>query len=202
MDAELAHLADDELLALRRRGQDGSAAPLAAAELLGRYRQRIYRWCRRYVRDHEQALDLAQDVLLTAFQHLDGLPPGTCFGAWVYTVTRNRCLVELRRLRLRTAVPADLEAVPDEAPDPEEQLLAELAEDRFLDLVHRVLDPQEQEAISLRCFERLPVEQVTAILALTSATGARGVLQRARRKLRAAMEREGRDGRGDGGAES
>lgn len=198
MEAELTHVGDEDLLARWQRAPGEPDARRAAAELLGRYRQRIYRWCRRYVRDHEQALDLAQDVLLTAFQHLDGLPPGTCFGAWVCTVTRNRCLVELRRGRVRRTVPADLDAVPAPARDPEQELLETLAEERFLELVHRTLDPLEQEAICLRCFERLPVEQVTAVLELTSATGARGLLQRARRKLRAAMEREDRARRGDG----
>lgn len=198
MEAELTHVGDEDLLARWQRAPGEPDARRAAAELLGRYRQRIYRWCRRYVRDHEQALDLAQDVLLTAFQHLDGLPPGTCFGAWVYTVTRNRCLVEIRRLRVRATEPADLDAVPDAARDPEEQLLEDLAEERFLDLVHRTLDPLEQEAIALRCFERLPVDEVTAILELTSAAGARGLLQRARRKLRAALARAERADRGDG----
>lgn len=198
MDAGYEHLPDEELLACWRRAPDGPEPRRAAAELLGRYRLRIYRWCRRYVRDHEQALDLTQDVLLTAWQHLGSLPPGTCFGAWVYTVTRNRCLVEIRRRRVRATGPADLDAVPDAAHDPEQQLLEDLAEERFLDLVHRTLDPLEQEAIALRCFERLPVDEVTAILELTSAAGARGLLQRARRKLRAALEREGRAGRGDG----
>jgi RNA polymerase sigma-70 factor (ECF subfamily) len=198
MEASLDQTPDRELLDLWQQAPGTREARPAAAELLGRYRRRIYRWCRRYFREPDEALDLAQDVLLKAFEHLDDLPAGTCFGAWLFTVTRNRCLVELRRRRIRTVAPVDPDAVPAATKDPEEQFLDELAEDRFLDLVHRVLDPEEQEAISLRCFEKLPVDQVTAVLGLTSATGARGVLQRARRKLRAAMEQEARRDRREG----
>jgi RNA polymerase sigma-70 factor (ECF subfamily) len=198
MEARRERTSDQDLLARWQNAPRGGRDRQAAAELLGRYRQRIYRWCRRYVREHEQALDLAQDVLLTAFEHLDDLPPATCFGAWVYTVTRNRCLAELRRQKVRTAAPVDLETVPATTKDPEQQFLDELAEDRFLELIGRVLAPEEQEAVSLRCFERLPVDEVTAILGVTAAAGARGVLQRARRKLRAAMEQERRSERRGG----
>jgi len=196
METRFAPASDQQLLAWRQRDPGSPESRRAASELLGRYRERIYRWCRRYVREHEQALDLSQDVLLTAYTHLDELPTDTRFGAWVYTVTRNRCLIEIRRMRVREAEPVDLELLPASDPDPEEQLLDELAEEQFLELIRRTLDEEEQEVICLRCFERLPVDDVTAIMGLTSASGARGVLQRARRKLRAAMERERRDGRG------
>ena len=201
MKAEIEHVSDEDLLSQWQHAPRAAGAP-HAAELLGRYRQRVYRWCRRYVREHEQALDLAQDVLLKAFEQLDGLPAETCFGAWIYTVTRNRCLVEIRRQQVRATVSTDLDALPARTRDPEVQILEDLAEERFLALVRGVLDAQEQEAISLRCFEGLPVDEVTAILALTSAAGARGVLQRARRKLRAAMERERREQRRSGRTES
>jgi DNA-directed RNA polymerase specialized sigma24 family protein len=51
------------------------------------------------------------------------------------------------------------------------------------------LEPQEQQAIWLRCVERMPVDDVTRILGVDGSSGARAVLQRARRKLRAAIER-------------
>ncbi|MCP4573933.1 MAG: sigma-70 family RNA polymerase sigma factor [bacterium] len=199
MEAHFDQASDQELLSLWQQAPGTPGARPAAAELLGRYRQRIYRWCRRYVREPDEALDLAQDVLLTAFEQLETLPAGIRFGAWMYTVTRNRCLAEIRRQRVRIVAPVAPEAMPAATRDPEVQLLDDLAEDRFLELIHRVLDAQEQEAVSLRCFERLPVDQVTALLGLTSATGARGVLQRARRKLKVAMEQEERRERRDGG---
>ena len=51
------------------------------------------------------------------------------------------------------------------------------------------LSPLEQEAIWLRCFEGLPVPEVTRLLGLTHASGARSVLQSAREKLRTALAR-------------
>jgi hypothetical protein len=40
----------------------------------------------------------------------------------------------------------------------------------------------------MRCYERFAVEDITETLRLEGATGARALLQRARRKLRAALE--------------
>jgi len=46
----------------------------------------------------------------------------------------------------------------------------------------------EQKAIWLRCFERLPIDEITGMLGIEAKSGARGMLQTARRKLKAALE--------------
>jgi len=44
-----------------------------------------------------------------------------------------------------------------------------------------------REALWLRCFEHMPVDEIGRVMRLENASGARGLLQRARRKLRAAL---------------
>ena len=65
-------------------------------------------------------------------------------------------------------------------------------EANLLRLMDETLDPDERAAIWLRCFENLPVDEITEVLDLKGASGARGVLQSARIKLRAAIERKQR----------
>jgi len=72
----------------------------AAAELLGEYRGRVYAWCMRHMADHEQALDLAQDVLLLAYRNLNTYSGRSPFVCWLWAIARNRCLSELRRPNL------------------------------------------------------------------------------------------------------
>ena len=60
-------------------------------------------------------------------------------------------------------------------------------EERMLGIIKEVLEPVEQRAIWLRCFEKVPVEEITRLLGIESASGARAVLQKARRKLRTAL---------------
>jgi len=196
MDHYRAQATDEDLLARWRSDPGGPGAARAAAILLARYRRRVENWCQGYVRDRETARDLTQDVLLTAHQKLGSLRDGQRFSAWLFVIARNRCLACLRRRRRWADAPVEVDELPTAAPSPEQGLLDRLAVERLLAVVEGALDPQERQALMLRCFERMPVDRITETLRLQNATGARGLLQTARRKLRAelARERDDRDG--------
>ena len=154
--------------------------------LLERYQDRVYLWCFRMVREREQACDLAQEVLLSAYRKLDTFEGRSEFASWLFVIARNRCLSALRRPSIFEDE-SELPEPVDPAAGPDRQLQESLDERELLDLVREHLDPIEQDVLWLRCFERVPVDEITRILRITSASGARGLLQRARRKLRAAL---------------
>lgn len=182
-------LPDDELLARFRRDPEGAAGRSAAGELLGRYRGRVYLWCYRMVGHHEQALDLAQDVLLKAWRALPGFGGRSRFSSWLFAVARNECLTALRPKSMRADPNADPMTLLIEHDDPPAVLATREEEQAMEALLREHLSPLEQEAIWLRCFERVPVDEITKMLKLTHTSGARSVLQSAREKLRAALAR-------------
>lgn len=182
---------DDELLRVARGDADPARRRDASAELLLRYRDAVYGWCLRYTRDHERALDLSQDVMVTAWEKIGSFEGRSKFSSWLFAVTRNRCIDASRRVDV-LADESITEMHPDPAPLPDESVLAAVDEDRLLALIRRELDTDEQKAIWLRCIERMPVDEITDVLGVSGESGARALLQRARRKLRAAVDRDGR----------
>lgn len=182
-----ADVSDADLVGMTRSG-DAERRRRAATELLMRYRDAVYAWCYRYTRDHERALDLSQDVLVTAWQRLDAFEGRSQFSSWLFAVARNRCIDASRRVNL-LAEDAKIDETPDPAPAPDELLMTGEAEEVVMDLIKNELDELEQDAVYLRYFERWSVEDIGEFLEIEGASGARAVLQRARRKLRAAARR-------------
>ena len=109
------------------------------------------------------------------------------FGSWLFAVARNRCLSAVSAPRLLVDDGSESAELEDPAKTPEQELADRQGEDALLDLIRPTLDPEEQEAIWLRCFERMPVDEISRVLRIETASGARGVLQSARRKLRRAL---------------
>lgn len=182
-------LSDDVLLERYRRAPADAGGRRAAGELLMRYRSRVYAWCRRMVGDHERAMDLAQDVMLKAWRALPRFDGRSRVSSWLFSIARNECLTALRPKRLERDPRADPLTLLVEHDDPPAVLLDREEEDAMEALLRENLSPVEQEAIWLRCFERMPVGDVTRLLGLSNASGARSVLQSAREKLRGALVR-------------
>ena len=74
--------------------------------LLRRHFDRIHMLCRRMCGNDADADDATQDALLAVVRGLDRFDGRAAFATWVYRVTANACLDELRRRR-RRPLPAD-----------------------------------------------------------------------------------------------
>jgi RNA polymerase sigma-70 factor (ECF subfamily) len=184
-----AQVSDERLVALARGAATVDERRDAASRLLERYRDPVYIWCRKYLRDHDNALDAAQEVLISAHRNLASFGGRARFSSWIFAITRNRCLSERRKATLPVDADADYEMIPTAAGDPEQLLLEQQGEEALLQLIAARLDGVEQEALWLRCVEMMPVDVITTTLGITEASGARAVLQRARRKLKVALAR-------------
>lgn len=103
---------------------------LAVEELLRRHHDLVLAVCHRICRSREDAEDAAQDSLIAIVKGLDRFDGRSRFSTWVYRVTTNCCLDELRRRRRRPD-PIDADRMPDAAsPEPGPERHAELGDDR------------------------------------------------------------------------
>jgi RNA polymerase sigma-70 factor (ECF subfamily) len=186
---------DEEPVRRFQEDPNGAAGRVAATELFEPSQERVYLWCARRVRDHETALDLAQDALLSAYGGLRTYEGRCSYASWVFAITRNRCFRAMRPRGLRLDEEVDAGELPSKQKHPDVCMEGKEDEEALLALIQESLEPQERLAIWLRCFESLSVDEITRRLGIHGAAGARGTLQNARRKLPSALERDRAHGR-------
>ena len=192
------HPPDAALLArqLAAAGDPAEVARLLAQvdALFAAHQDLVYAACLRFVGRPELAREVAQETLLVAYQRLSTFRGEARFGTWLVSIARYQCLNALRKQRDVLAEDGLIEAR-----DPAGSVLSALRRQEREELLRAsaeaVLDPVEQEAVYLRYTENLPVERITEVLHLETASGARGLLQRCKRKLQAEIRRrlEGMD---------
>lgn len=191
-DRKIQHLPEQELVRLAQGYPESERARIAASSLLSRYQYRIYAWCYRHMGDSERAMDLAQEVLLSAYRNIGTFKHKSRFSSWLFAIARNRCLSELRRPAILTEEGKETDDQVSAEPDPAQALIEKMDTEKLLELIRDHLGPREQEVLWLHCFERMPLETITRVLDIRQASGARGILQTARRRLRGALaKREG-----------
>jgi RNA polymerase sigma-70 factor (ECF subfamily) len=142
--------------ALMLRVKRGDRA--AFAELVGKYKQPLFNFVFRTLRDENEAEDVAQNTFLQVWKSRARYERTAKFSTWLFTIARNLCLNEIRR---RSRHPAESleEAHAEHEDQPRQQY-----EDKkvFLpteNVLHGELARKIEEALA-----ELPENQRTAIL--------------------------------------
>jgi RNA polymerase sigma-70 factor (ECF subfamily) len=82
----------------------------ALAELASLYGARIFQLAFRYLRNHEDAEEVVQDVLLKVFRKIDAFRGDSALSSWIFRITFNTAMSRLRRTKaMRTAEATDIE---------------------------------------------------------------------------------------------
>jgi RNA polymerase sigma-70 factor (ECF subfamily) len=149
-------LGDREAVAACQRGERE-----AFDVLVERYQREIYRLCYRYVNNHADANDMAQEAFLKAYRALSSFRGDSAFSTWLYRIAVNTCL------NFRAARRPQTEEVTDELPDGSIEPLRDLEREeqarRVRDAVKRL--PERQRAtLILKIYHDLTHEEVARIL--------------------------------------
>ena len=92
---------------------EGPAGDERAFNLIVRaYEQPVYNYVLRLVGDRSLAEDLTQEVFLRVYQGLPGFSDRSRFTTWLFQVTKNRVLDELRALERRPRAVVALDDIP------------------------------------------------------------------------------------------
>ena len=94
----------EALLVARLRQRDESALD----ELASAYRSKIFQLAFRYVKNTEDAEEIAQDVLMKVYQKIDAFRGDSALSSWIYRITFNTAMSRLRHTRATRMAEADV----------------------------------------------------------------------------------------------
>ena len=140
-----SYLDEAELITRTQNGDTEAFTPIVLM-----YREGIYKLIYRWVRHHETAEDLCQEVFLKAWQALPSFKGGSLIYSWLYRIAVNCCKDYLRKRRRQFIFAC--EELPDNADD-------------VLQMTQRhpgpeeILEKEELRDIISKCVRQLPFHQ-------------------------------------------
>ena len=137
-----------------------------AFELLyKRWHIRLLRHAVSLLGDSEEARDVMQDVAVALVRNIRKLKDPDHFGAWAYTIVRNRAASHIRRKsRDRT-----LQTALQRSETPEETAPRETTSDVLIDLIS-TLKPAHREVLSAYYVDGMSVREIAACLMVPPGT--------------------------------
>ena len=129
--------------------------------IVERHRRHVYQLCYRFVGNHEDASDLAQDVFVRAYRGLRSFKGQSSLGTWLYRIGVNVCLNKVGSKTPKA------ESIGDNAAgDFEHPADALVRRERAAEVRAAIarLPKKQRATLILRVYHELPHEQIAGIL--------------------------------------
>src|SRR5688500_12112582 len=131
--------------------------------LVERHRKQVYQVCYRFVGNHEDASELAQDAFVRAYRALRTFKGNSAFSTWLYRIAVNLCL---NHVSVKRPVTEPIEARAHEDSRHERADAAVLRGERAATVRAAIarLPKKQRATMILRIYHELPHEQIAGIL--------------------------------------
>jgi RNA polymerase sigma-70 factor, ECF subfamily len=146
----------------------------AFSDLVQRHKTPLFNFILRQLRSQPAAEDALQEVLLRVVQGCADFKHEARFATWLYTIARNHCIDELRKMSLRAHESLD-RRVSDQGPNlgelvqdvslkasVERQAASSELRDRMVQAIHALADEQ-REVFLLREIANLPFAEIAQV---------------------------------------
>ncbi|MBD0350257.1 MAG: sigma-70 family RNA polymerase sigma factor [Flavisolibacter sp.] len=177
---------DSEIISQVVRGDQN-----AYATLVERYQNYVFTIVLRYVKNREDAEEVAQDVFIKAYRSLADFKGTAKFSTWLYTVTTTTCITFLRKNKLEVHS-LDNEKVFAAADNMDSGARANQIEQKSrVNMVNeaiRLLNPEDAQIITLFYKGEQTLEEIARILGKEPNT-VKVQLHRARGRLKEKMQK-------------
>ena len=130
-------------------------------QIVERYQRNVYRLCYRYVNNHFDASDMAQEVFLRAYKALSKFRGDSAFSTWLYRIAVNTCL------NFRSANRRPVEELSENLTDKRRGALEEIEREERAVRVREAIGhlPDKQRAtLILRMYHDLSMEEIAGVM--------------------------------------
>jgi RNA polymerase sigma factor (sigma-70 family) len=152
--------------------------------LVEKYQKLVYTLALKLLKKPEEAEEMAQDTFVKAFQKLDGYEGKSKFSTWLYSITYNACISELRKRRI------EFKSIDDrQISDQDEQKMHDYYretkkedQEKYLNLALEKLPEDDQVLVTLYYYESQSMDEISIITGLT-VSNIKVKIHRARKRM-------------------
>jgi len=153
----------DDQLVDRYLAGDGTAFE----ELMIRYQRPIYRVCYRFVENREDAMDLAQEIFIKAFENLPTFRWESSLKRWLYRVAINHCINHVKKHSREFVEVTEQTGCLFPAVQTQLEQLEKLY---LLRQMVKCLPPKQKVILELRINDQLSYEEIACIIGRSVST--------------------------------
>ncbi len=156
----------------------------AFERIMNRYKELVMNIAYRFLQDRSKAEDIAQEVFIKVYNSAGSYKPKAKLSTWIYKITANLCLNELRSQKHFKAI--SVEAIGETHDSIQVNPIENLEKSKLKQLVREAVDslPDRQRiVVILQKYEDLSYQEISEIIGC-SVSAVDSLLQRAKQKLK------------------
>ena len=179
---EFQHISDQDLLAQYYESHDNRLLGI----LLQRYTMLLLGVCMKYLKDEESAKDSVQQIFLKVIHELKRYQV-QYFKSWLYMIARNHCLMQLRKLDIKSTKEINENIIEESAP-----LQQHIEKEQLLSLMEISLDElnaEQKTCITLFYLDKRSYQQISEHTGL-SLMQVKSFIQNGKRNLKLLVEKK------------
>ncbi|MED3997018.1 sigma-70 family RNA polymerase sigma factor [Peribacillus frigoritolerans] len=163
--------------------------------IMEQYGDMVVRLAYTYVKQKTLAEDIAQEVFISCYQHMDKFRNQSSVKTWIYRITVNKCKDELKSWSFKNLFYTDLiSSFFKNGTNTTELKLLDLEENRWISKIILSLPLKLREVIILYYYEDLSILEIADLLNVNENT-IKTRLYRARNLLKSIFKEGNMDGR-------
>ena len=153
--------------------------------IVEKYKDIVFSIALKVLRNREDAEEMAQESFIKAYKSLHTFKGNAKFSTWLYRITYNNCISEVRKKKLKYVSTDDVQ-IPDEPADMNLDGIPEENRAKYIKAALEKLPEVEYTLVLLYYFEDKSIEEIAKITRI-SESNVKVKLFRARKKLYAIL---------------